>query len=104
MLLARRETSSKPNGNVFVQFLDTRSASKLLEASQAEGLYDLGRYVEAKPGRRDTDPDWLYMSNPPSDTLRAWNLPLRALIDEDLMMRAFGRNNKLISIRVGKSN
>ncbi|PVF92086.1 hypothetical protein CPB86DRAFT_830228 [Serendipita vermifera] len=95
-------TDGAPNGNVFVQFLEAESAPALLEATKQGKLANFGRNIEALPGRRDADPDWINMENPPSDTLRAWNLPLRALIDEHLLMNAFGGNNKLISVRVLK--
>jgi len=74
----------------------------MIEEVTAGRVHSLGPEVRAGYGTKVTA-RWDDVINPPSDTLRAWGLPLRALSNETILREAFGDNRKLIDIRIRAS-
>lgn len=98
-----RSTSSRlPPASAFVDFLHANDSKRMIEEITAGRVHSLGPEVGAEHGTKVTA-QWDDVIHPPSDTLRAWGLPLRALSNETMLREAFGDNRKLIDIRIRAS-
>jgi hypothetical protein len=91
-----------PPASAFVDFLHANDSNRMIEEITAGRVQSLGPEVKAEYGTKVTA-QWDVVTNPPSDTLRAWGLPLRALSNEPMLREAFGDNRKLIDIRIRAS-
>jgi hypothetical protein len=102
-MLVRPSASARlPPASAFVDFLHANDSKRMIEEITAGRVDTLGPEVGADYGSKTTA-KWDVVTNPPSDTLRAWGLPFGALINEALLREAFGDNRQLIDIRIRAS-
>jgi hypothetical protein len=88
-----------PPSSAFVDFLNPSDAQRMIEEVNVGRVQSLGTEVGAKYGSK-VSVQWDDVINAPSDTLRVWGLPLRALRNETMLREAFGDNGNLIDIRI----
>jgi len=89
-----------PTGVLFVDFMSADSAAKMIAAIQRKENTLLGPYARVNYAAIERTPKWSNMDHAPTDTLRIWNLPARALEDTSMLRQAFGHNPGLIDVRI----
>ncbi|CCA70283.1 hypothetical protein PIIN_04222 [Serendipita indica DSM 11827] len=84
---------------VFIDYLDPEGASALIAAANSGELQSLGPDIITAPASHMKSPLWLNMDYEPTDVLRVWNVPVRALWSDDMLREAFDFNGGLIHVR-----
>ena len=82
-----------------VDFMHANDAERMIEEVTSGTAKSLPPGIKASYGTKFT-PNWDGVINPPSDTLKAWGIPFRALSNETTLREAFGDKDKLLEIRI----
>ena len=91
-----------PTGLLFVDFMKPESAKAMVEAMKKKENTPLGPAAQVLYAKEETLPTWSNLDHAPTDTLRIWNLPARAILNTNMLYDAFGQNPGLIEVRIRK--
>ncbi|KAG8806018.1 hypothetical protein FRC18_006336 [Serendipita sp. 400] len=96
----RKAASAQESPIVFVDFSDAEGATRCIQSVHNGELDELLPNISIGYSAQPKVPNWDAMDNQPTDTLRVWNIPARALVDSSMLREAFGGNGHLISTRI----
>jgi hypothetical protein len=86
---------------VYVDFKNVEDSARALKAFKSESVKaKFGPEVSAQRSPVTKDPLDENLALPPSDTLRLWNLPARAILDNTLLRGAFKGRGGLLQVRI----
>lgn len=85
-----------------MDFAKPESAKAMVKAMKRKENTPLGPASQVIYAKEEKVPIWSNMDHAPTDTLRIWNLPARAILNNSMLYDAFGQNPRLIEVRVRK--
>lgn len=89
-----------PTGVIFLDFTRAESARAMLDAMNKMEATPLGSGAQARFAQKEKTPQWNALDHPPTDTLRLWNLPSKAILEASMLYEAFGSQPGLLDIRI----